>query len=166
MNPYDEERELLNDDAEDEADVEVASEAEAFSRPSHSPVSGLYARSIPQKISIPLRPAPTGIRPIRKEEIRLDVDGRYPQMTVSGTISGFLVARIHWIAELTKVGSNRWQGTIWYKDGAVASFPYTDVEVRAIGSPFPAGRKLKIKFTGGGATKRTVAPDAIPSAPG
>ena len=69
-------------------------------------------------------------------------------MTVSGTISGFLVTRIHWIAELTKIGANRWEGTIWYKDGAVASFPYTDVEVRALGSHFPAGRKLKIKFTG------------------
>jgi hypothetical protein len=155
MNPSDEELELLNDDAED-ADVEAASEADAFSGPSHSPVSGLYSRSIPLKISIPFGPAPTGFRPIRKEEVRFDVDGRYPQMTVSGTISGFLVARIHWIAELTKTGSNRWEGTIWYKDGAVASFPYTDVEVRAIGSLFPSGRKLKIKFTGGGASKRTV----------
>jgi hypothetical protein len=157
MKPYDEELELLDsDDAEDEPDSEVSSETETFAGPTHSPVSGLYARSIPQKISIPFGPAPKGIRPIRKEEVRFDVDGRYPQMTVSGTISGFLVARIHWIAELTKIGANRWQGAIWYKDGAVVSFPYTDVEVTALGSPFPAGRRLKIKFTGGGATKRTV----------
>ena len=157
MNPYDEELELLDsDDAEDEPDAEVSSETETLAGPTHSPVSGLYARSIPQKISIPIGPAPKGIRPIRKEEVRFDVDGRYPQMTVSGTISGFLVARIHWIAELTKIGANRWQGAIWYKDGAVVSFPYTDVEVTALGSPFPAGRRLKIKFTGGGATKRTV----------
>jgi hypothetical protein len=157
MKPYDEELELLDsDDEEDELDAELSSEPQASGRPSYSPVSGLYSRSIPLHISIPFGPAPKGIRPIRKEEVRFDVDGRYPQMTVSGTISGFLVARIHWIAELTKIGANRWQGTIWYKDGAVASFPYTDVEVRALGSHFPAGRKLKIKFTGVGAAKRTV----------
>ena len=62
-------------------------------------MSGLYARSnSAEALPIPLGPAPKGIRPIRKEEVRFDVDGRYPQMTVSGTISGFLVARIHWIA--------------------------------------------------------------------
>ncbi len=157
MKSYDEELELLDsDDEEDELDAELSSDPQASGSPSHSPVSGLYSRSIPLAIPIPFGPAPKGIRPIRKEEVRFDVDGRYPQMTVSGTISGFLVSRVHWIAELTKIGANRWQGTIWYKDGAVASFPYTDVEVRAIGSHFPAGRKLKIKFTGVGAAKRTV----------
>ena len=157
MKPYDEELELLDsDDAEDEADAEPSSEPQASGHPSHSPVSGLYTRSNPPTFPIPFGPAPVGIRPIRKEEVRLDVDGRYPQMTVSGTISGFLVARIHWIAGLSEIGANRWQGAIWYKDGAVASFPYTDVEVTAIGSHFPAGRQLKIKFSGGGATKRTV----------
>ena len=156
MKPYDEELELLDSDAEDEAKEELSSEPQASGHPSHSPVSGLYTRSNPPTFPIPFGPAPVGIRPIRKEEVRFDVDGRYPQMTVSGTISGFLVARIHWIASLTEIGANRWQGAIWYKDGAVASFPYTDVEVTAIGSHFPAGRKLKIKFSGGGATKRTV----------
>ena len=157
MKPYDEELELLDsDDAEAEVDAELSSEPQASGHPSHSPVSGLYIRSNPPTLPIPFGPAPAGIRPIRKEEVRFDVDGRYPQMTVSGTISGFLVARIHWIASLSEIGANRWQGAIWYKDGAVASFPYTDVEVTAIGSHFPAGRKLKIKFSGGGATKRTV----------
>jgi hypothetical protein len=157
MKPYDEELELLDsDEVEAEADAELSSEPQASGHPSHSPVSGLYIRSNPPTLPISFGPAPAGIRPIRKEEVRFDVDGRYPQMTVSGTISGFLVARIHWIASLSEISANRWQGAIWYKDGAVASFPYTDVEVTAIGSDFPAGRQLKIKFSGGGATKRTV----------
>ena len=105
-------------------------EALAIAALSH--VSGLYARSaIVGPLPLPsLEPAPNGVRPIRREEIRLDVDGRYPQMTVSGTISGSIVTRIHWIAQLSKIHPGRWTGAIWYKDGATASFPYTAVDVR------------------------------------
>jgi hypothetical protein len=146
MKPYDEEFELLQpNDEEADAEMDVAQY--------DSPLSGLYARSA-RTGHFDL--APVGIRPIRKEEVRLDVDGRYPQMTASGTIRGLLVARIHWIAQLTKIGARRWQGAIWYKDGAVASFPYVAVEITAIGSQFPSERKLKITFSGGGGTTRTV----------
>ena len=105
---------------------------------------------------VPLGPAPLGTRPIRREVIRLDVDGRYPQMTVSGTIIGVLVSRIHWVARLRRIAPNRFQGSIWYKDGAATSFPYTTVEVTATPSRFPADRRVKIVFSGGGAAKRTV----------
>jgi len=88
--------------------------------------------------------------------IRLDVDGRYPQMTVSGTISGILVSRIHWIAQLSKTGPSRWSGAIWYKDGATASFPYTAVDVTATRSRFPSARSVKITFSGGGLPKRVM----------
>ena len=48
MKPYDEELELLDsDDEEDELDAELSSDPQASGSPSHSPVSGLYARSIP-----------------------------------------------------------------------------------------------------------------------
>ena len=106
MQVYDEELGLLTSgDEESDEDTEAIADPEAFPIHSRSPVSGLYARpNVKAKAApaFPLRPAPPGIRPIRKEEIRLDVDGRYPQMMVSGTISGFLVARIHWIARLTR----------------------------------------------------------------
>ena len=127
-----------------------------YSRPGERPVR-LVADPRPRRPKpIPLDPAPAGIRPIRREEIRLDVDGRYPQLTVSGTISGLLVSRIHWIARLKRIAPNRWRGSIWFKDGAGTSFPYTTVDVTATPSPFPSGRKVKIVFTGGGAAKRTV----------
>ena len=91
--------------------------------PVMSPVSGLYDG--PAK-PVPLGPAPVGTRPIRREVIRLDVDGRYPQMTVSGSIIGALVSRIHWVARLRRIAPNRFQGSIWYKDGAGVVVPVHD----------------------------------------
>jgi hypothetical protein len=160
MEFYDEELEFLNADEEVEADAgPIPLPIPSLPIPAIWPVSGLYTWSpivAPQPLPVPLEPAPTGFRPIRREEIRLDVDGRYPQMTVSGTISGFLVTRIHWIAQLRRIHQSRWAGAIWYKDGATASFPYTAVDVTAIHSPFPSGRSVKITFSGSGMPKRTV----------
>jgi len=153
MEPYDEELELLD---ADETETESIPFDDAASISGRSPVSGVYGRPLIGTPPLPLEPAPKGIRPIRRETIRLDIDGRYPQMTVSGTIGGSLATRIHWIARLTKVGPSRWTGPIWYKDGAIASFPYTTVDVSASPSPFASGRSVKIKFGGGGVPKRTV----------
>jgi hypothetical protein len=90
-----------------------------------------------------------------REELRLDVDGNYPQMTASGALySGFLL-RMHWIAKLTAVGPSAWAGTIWYKDGAAASFPYTAVRITAVRSLFPGLRSATVTFAGGGAAPRT-----------
>jgi hypothetical protein len=143
MEPYDEELGLLDAD-------EAIDEAGTAARP----VSGLYAAA--PGSHAPIGHAPPGVHPVRKEEIRLDVDGRYPQMAVSGTISGSIVSRIHWIAHLTKTGSNRWTGGIWYTDGATGSFPYTSVEIKATGSPYPANRSVKVTFAGAGVPKRIV----------
>ena len=156
MELYDEELELLTADEADDGETETSEAPDAVAGTALAPVSGLYERRGRHGTPHSLAPAPLGIRPIRKEEIRLDVDGRYPQMTVSGTIRGFLVQRIHWIARLRKTGQNRWIGSIWYKDGAAASFPYTVVEVRASGGAFPSTRHVKIVFSGGGSPKRTV----------
>jgi len=148
MEQYDEELGLLND----EEGIERAGPIPL------RPVSGLYATppGITSGPHAPLGPAPPGTHPIRKEQIRLDVDGRYPQMAVSGTISGSPVSKIHWIARLKKTAANRWAGPIWYKDGATASFPYTTVEVTATASPFASGRSAKITFKGAAVPKRTV----------
>jgi hypothetical protein len=126
--------------------------------PVASPASGLYRWSAATKSAQapPLGPVPVGIRPVRREELRLDVDGRYPQLAASGTIGGVLVAKVHWIAKLKPVGPSRWVGGIWYKDGAVASFPYTKVDITAIRSPFANARKAKVTFSGPGIAKRTI----------
>ena len=60
-----------------------------------------------------------------REKLRVDVNGRYPQMTVSGTIYSGLAMRVHWIANVARTGSNEWAGTIWYKDGTVSVMPST-----------------------------------------
>ncbi|UVT16381.1 MAG: hypothetical protein H8K04_02110 [Nitrospira sp.] len=92
----------------------------------------------------------------RREELRLDVDGRYPQMTASGTISGSLAKRVHWIAKLTATGTGAWSGSIWYKDGDVSTlFPYTTVDISASGSLLPTAKTATVRFYGGGTAVRT-----------
>jgi hypothetical protein len=83
-----------------------------------------------------------------REELRLDVDGRYPQLAVSGTIDD----TIHWIARLQATAPNRWAGEISYTDGATASFRYTSVDVRAT-----TDGGVDVAFAGAGDTVRTVA---------
>jgi len=135
----------------------------AIPRPWLLPVSGLYEwrMQITSPVPIPL-PRPT-MEPesgasypwwFRREELRLDVDGRYPQMTASGTVRRSISSLTHWIADLTATGSNSWTGTIWYKDGDVASFPYTNVEIQVTRSWFPSGRRATVTFSGGGGADR------------
>lgn len=93
---------------------------------------------------------------MRREELRLDVDGRTPQMAVSGTIMQGLQARAHWIAKLRPTRSrHQWRGNIWYKDGNTGLIPYTRITVRATGAFFPSQRKATVTFSGGGAPTRT-----------
>ena len=90
-----------------------------------------------------------------REEIRLDVDGRYPQMTVSGRAENGLANHVHWIASVAPAGRNRWQGTIWFKEGShAAQFLYTTVKVKVVPSIFVHLRRIKVTFSGGGAPIR------------
>lgn len=107
--------------------------------PIRPPVSGLYKRS--RRMWEP--PKPPKVKLFR-EELRLDVDGRYPQMVASGTVFRSLRTKVHWIANLTVSGRNSWTGKIWYKDGAVAPFPYTNVRIRV------RRRTATVIFSGGG----------------
>ena len=91
----------------------------------------------------------------QREEVRLDVDGRYPQMTISGTRFGFLTVSVHWIATVAKVATNKYEGQIWYKDGNAAAIPHTKLSAVVTGGFFPATRKLEITFSGGGAASFT-----------
>lgn len=71
--------------------------------------------------------------PFSREELRLDVDGDFPQMTVSGTGLSGLTFRIHWIARPLAVSQipngTRWTGPISLKQGTSNVFPYTEVTV-------------------------------------
>jgi hypothetical protein len=86
------------------------------------------------------------------EELRLDVDGRYPQMTASGTIPISPVQEIHWIASIQATGSHTYTGGIWYKDPAATPFAYTTVEIKV--SSTLLVRKAKVTFTGPGLSPR------------
>src|SRR5919106_6769799 len=120
--------EALTADDEVDAGIESAGEPVPPAPPLKTLVSGVYEWKLTgQKAEpVPLSPVP-GIRPIRREELRLDVDRYYPQLAASGTIHGTVASQIHWIARLKPTGPSRWAGPIWYKDGASASFPYTRV---------------------------------------
>jgi hypothetical protein len=87
------------------------------------------------------------------EELRLDVDGRYPQTTASGTITISPVQRLHWIAAIHATGSNTYTGGIWYKDPAVTPFGYTTVDIK-VSSLLVLGRKAKVVFSGPGLKPR------------
>ena len=153
---------LMGDDLlEEEGEPEARIPVDPIPRPLPPPlprpttVSGLYEwrLAVPKGPRVPLSPVP-GIRPIRFEELRLDVDRYYPQLAASGTIHGVISSQIHWIARLKQTGPSSWAGPIWYKDGAVASFPYTRVEIKVTRSPFAAQRKATVKFTGPGVPVR------------
>lgn len=85
-----------------------------------------------------------------RQELRLDVDGYYPQMVASGTIVSSMSKTIHWIANLTANNSNSWSGNIWYKDGDVAIFPYTNVEIQVTHSWLHNKQSATVTFSGGG----------------
>ncbi len=97
----------------------------------------------------------TGLsRQAPREELRLDVDGRFPQMTASGTIRQGLAGRLHWVAALAPAGTSRWTGGIWFKDGAAALLPQTNVDVAVQKTPFGIGQTATVTFSGGGVTDR------------
>ncbi|MDX2169778.1 MAG: hypothetical protein SF182_22095 [Deltaproteobacteria bacterium] len=107
----------------------------------------------PEAADAALTPLPPFL--LRREELRLDVDRTYAQMTVSGTSFLGLSERVHWIASLTPAGVRRWVGRIWYRNGQTALMPYTAVTVQAVASLFPSQRSAKVTFSGGGATPIT-----------
>ena len=89
-----------------------------------------------------------------REDLRLDVDGHFPQMTASGTLTRWLSGRIHWIARLRPTGRFSWSGHIWFRDGATQLFPYTNVSITVSRSAHAHQRRATVKFTGGGAPPR------------
>lgn len=88
------------------------------------------------------------------EELRLDVDGRYPLMTASGSVPLARFNRVQWIAKLTKVRANTYQGGIWYKNPNVTPFAYTEVKIVVTPSVVTSNRKATVTFSGPGLADR------------
>lgn len=95
-------------------------------------VSGLYSGQLPNR-----------------DELRLDVDGVYPQMTASGVVINGLTDRLHWVARIGPAGAtDEWNGEIWFKDGVAALLPHTLVHIAVRRSP--GLREATVRFSGGG----------------
>jgi hypothetical protein len=115
-------------------------------------VSGLYELRNEEN-----SPNPTPIpQPASSQELRLDVDGRYPLMKASGSFFFSITTNTHWIANLSNTGLNSWTGDIWYKNGDTASFPYTNVSIEVQRSQFPNQRSATVTFSVAGGSNRTL----------
>lgn len=84
-----------------------------------STVSGLYR---------PVTTIAPSSRPV--EQVRLDIDGFFPQMAVSGEYRPGLGSSVSWLARLSAAGRNKYSGRISYRHpAAISGFPYTSVQV-------------------------------------
>ncbi|MEZ6141570.1 MAG: hypothetical protein R3B84_13440 [Zavarzinella sp.] len=85
-------------------------------------VSGLYERQANNDV------------PFSRENLRLDVDGTFPQMAASGTGSSGLQFSAHWVARpLTQtitLDGEEWSGPIVQKFGNVNLMPYDFISIR------------------------------------
>ncbi|MDP8977976.1 MAG: hypothetical protein M3N17_05295 [Actinomycetota bacterium] len=99
----------------------------------------------------PAEPASTSARVF--ERLRLDVDGHYPQMVVSGRIQSGITSRLHWIARLRRTAPRAWSGSIFYKNGDPNLLRHTAVRVAVHRSHFPHHRRARVVFTGAGAPR-------------
>ncbi len=107
------------------------------------------------------RPARGRLPIAQRDELRLDVDGRYPQQMASGVLRGGLANRLHWVARLTSTGPATWAGRIFYRDATAAMPRHTQVAITvsrlALGQPLRA----KVDFAGGSATPLTQVYDFV-----
>ncbi|MGW0846605.1 hypothetical protein ACWD26_42080 [Streptomyces sp. NPDC002787] len=69
------------------------------------------------------------------EELRVDVDGPAPTMTVSGTIWRLTSGRLTWIAKVRKEPNGTYAGPIGYRDGNTALRPGTAIRLQLTGTP-------------------------------
>ena len=107
-------------------------------------------QAVPVPVPGPAIPIPVPFR--NNEELRLDVDGFYPQMKASGRIANFRLAPAHWIANVAQIAPNTYQGAIWYKEGNSALIPQTTVRVEVTRGLF-GPTSARVTFSGGGPTR-------------
>lgn len=122
--------------------------------PEGGPFPKIPIPQLPVQPTLPPFPRPPRLRLVI-EELRVDVDGRAPTMTVSGTLrGGFLALRLTWIARVSRTAAGTYAGDITYRDGASWLLPQTRVEV-ALHPVLPIG-DLSATATFSGAGRPTV----------
>ena len=123
-----------------EPDVDAATVTAAVARPI---ASGLYRWS----------PTPYSTR---GEELRLDVDGPFPQHVASGVIRASATSVLDWVANLVLDGADAWSGTIWYKHGSASLLPHGQVSIQVARNATASQQTATMTFTGGGAARSRV----------
>ncbi len=90
------------------------------------------------------------------EQLRVDVDGLFPTMTISGSIFRLFGGRLTWIARVTvDPSTGDYVGPISYRDGPAQLEPHTDIRCKLTGSRWnQASLRAHVTFTGGGAPDR------------
>ncbi|HUO06850.1 MAG TPA: hypothetical protein VM008_00830 [Phycisphaerae bacterium] len=89
-----------------------------------------------------------GFLPAIREELRLDVDGRYPQMAASGVLRNGIAGRANWVAKLNSTAPNTFAGPIfhaWTTGGP--SFPYNFVKITVTTSLIPSTQRATAIFS-------------------
>ncbi|GKQ39664.1 hypothetical protein [Streptomyces sp. A012304] len=120
-----------------------AEAAGALPFPSLHQRSGVYVRVTP--------PLPLGLF----EELRLDIDGLAPTMTVSGRVWRLTTGGLTWIARVTKQQDGSFAGPIVFRDGNAALRPAASVGVRIAGRPPLERRAALVTFSSPGAPDTT-----------
>lgn len=102
---------------------------------------------------LPFDPRPA----FTSEELRVDVDGAFPTMTISGTIFRLFGGRLTWIARVTAdPQTGEYVGSITYRDGATNLLPHTRIRCKLTGLQLvQPGRRARVTFTGLGVPPRT-----------
>ena len=112
---------------------------------------GTLVPELPAEFPVPLAPR----HGLALDELRLDVDGRYPQMAASGTIRSGVQHRVDWAARLSPVGPRTWDGAIFLKRGTASLLPQTRLRIKVSGAQ-PTHRKATVVFSGAGGRVRRI----------
>lgn len=118
--------------------------------------SSALSSLLPQPPIAALATTVSGLYTAGSEELRVDVDGKYPLMTASGSLPISRVQRLYWVARLKKTTTNVWRGGIFYKQPTTTALPYTMVEIRVTPGVIPSGMSAKATFTGAGVPARVM----------
>ncbi len=130
-------------------------------RPSNSPLperpqTPLPSMPIPVRIPPTLKTIPTKPIPLKLywEELRLDVDGKYPQMQASGKLRS-LFHDICWVASIKKTGTNIYEGKIWYAHGTPL-FRFTSIKISVTWNLLMNPQQAVVTFSGSGLVSRSM----------
>jgi hypothetical protein len=81
-----------------------------------------------------------------REEVRLDIDGDFPQMVISGTGWNSFALLSHWIARLTQTGTHTYHGVIFYPEPKLDEWFYFEVTAIVGNDPSSGDQILDLVF--------------------